>query len=429
MKHHPWLCLRFVAAVAILLTVPANANAQDADNDSPQLTLGGSFFTRYEVRENFSDVGLAGRRLGEGDGAVYRARLNLRSTDIDVGNGLTASVLFAPQAAGYWGDVSGGLTDLGLGTHEAKLRIGWGDSWLDVGRFEMIYGEHLIIGNVDWNEFGRSFDGARLRMAVGEPGSYIDVFATQVAEGGLIGATEPFGSGDTYFLGIYAGIGPTVAPNLVLDVYSLFLIDPRVTETVGPAGPMDGDAAAELTLGTRALYTLDPVVFRIETGLQLGERVATDQDMVAWHVDADVTATVAEGVKAIVGGQYASGDDPDTADTFEGWNQLFPTAHKFLGLTDVIGGRTNIASVFVKGRWKALPRLSFAADQHVFFRPQTPDGIDAYTAVETDIWGLYRLGRGLGLRAQYSLLVGNEDGPLLSNSSVHYVEVQLRLDF
>lgn len=149
----------------------------------------------------------------------------------------------------------------------------------------------------------------------------------------------------------------------------------------------------------------------------------------AFQVDADATVAVADGVKVAVGGQYASGDDPDTIDTFEGWNQLFPTAHKFLGLADVIGGRSNVASAIAKGRWAISPSVSVAADQHVFFRPQTAAGVDAYTGVETDIWGLWKLGRGLGLRAQYSLFVGNESGPAGSSELVHYVETQLRLDF
>ena len=34
-------------------------------------------------------------------------------------------------------------------------------------------------------------------------------------------------------------------------------------------------------------------------------------------------------------GLYASGNDPTTRGKNEGWDELFPTAHKFLGLSDV----------------------------------------------------------------------------------------------
>ena len=47
-----------------------------------------------------------------------------------------------------------------------------------------------------------------------------------------------------------------------------------------------------------------------------------------------------------VEGIYASGNDPAT-EKHEGWDELYPTAHKFLGLADVFTRavkRTNVRS-------------------------------------------------------------------------------------
>jgi len=402
-----------------------DAGAESEDGNDTGVVLNASFFSRYELRENYTQVGLPGGRIGEGDGVAYRARVSLASKPVDIGNSRYVSVSFTPQAVGFWGEISGGLSDPELAVHEAKLRVGWQDSWVDVGRFEMIYGEHLVIGNVDWNENGRAFDGARLHVGM-DNGAYIDAFATQIAEGTRVGATEPFGSGDTYFTGVYAGAGPALADNLELDAYGLVLIDPEVTE--GPMEMLDGDSAAEVTVGSRVKYKLGRVALRAEGGVQFGERITTDTTLFAWQLDADATVKVSDAVKATLGGQWATGDDPETMDRFEGWNQLFPTAHKFLGLADVIGGRTNASSVYAKARWTPVPELVFAGDQHVFFRPERADGVDAFTGVETDLWGLWKIGKGVGLRSQYSLFVADENGPLGVNQAVHYVEIQLRLD-
>ena len=58
-------------------------------------------------------------------------------------------------------------------------------------------------------------------------------------------------------------------------------------------------------------------------------------------------------------------------------------------------------------------------------RPQTPDGVDSYTGTEADLWSVYKLGKGLGVRGGYSLFLPNETGPLGSNDLIHYVELQL----
>lgn len=66
-----------------------------------------------------------------------------------------------------------------------------------------------------------------------------------------------------------------------------------------------------------------------------------------------------------LGGLFASGDDPGTTKD-EGWNQLYPTVHKFLGFMDVIGGRNNIAAGFAKVQLDATSKLRTGVDAHMF---------------------------------------------------------------
>jgi len=407
---------------AALLALSGTSHAEDAEGEEPTaspLTVGASFFSRYEVRDNYAALGRIGRRVGEHDGVAYRARLSLGTAPRTIAPGKTVALRFVPQASGFWGDVSGGLADAALGLHEGALRYATGDFWVDVGRFEMAYGEHLVIGNVGWHETGRSFDGVRTRLSLDAAGAFWDVFATQVAEGGLTGATSPVGAGDVYFAGSYLGLGPLLSSNLELDAYGFVQIAPRTDDGAMPRGR----TAVEATLGTRAVKTLGGLVARVETGVQVGRRPVTNASVFAFQVDGDLLARVGSHVRIGAGGAFASGDDPTTTKDEE-WNQLYPTAHKFLGLMDIVGGRSNVAAATGKLR-VSLDSVSVAADVHAFWRPESP-GTEPYAGSEIDAWLLFPVGSGLNLRGQYSLFAPSAPGPFGTDTLAHYVELELR---
>lgn len=416
---HRWMIL--------VLGVPLTASAQPADPPAPDSTpataleVSASFFARYEIRENFADLGLVGRRIGELDGTAYRARLGLTSSPIPIRPGWHTRVELVPQASGFWGDVSGGLTDAGLGVHEANVAITGERLRIEVGRFEMAYGDQLVIGDVGWHETGRAFDGARARLSLTSEGGAIDVFATQVAEGATL-MTSEFAEGDAYFLGVYGSLGDLIAAEreLELDAYLLGELAGSDEAAMPPT-----EAALELTGGVRVKDTLGPTAVRVEAGVQTGQRPASDSVLAA-QIDGDVMFAVAAPTRIGAGAFYATGDDPTTGrDT--AWNQLYPTAHKFLGFMDIIGPRTNVAGVSLKGRHAFAPALGLGVDGHVFFRPETAAGVDTYTGFETDVWLGWKIGGGLGLRGQYSLFAASADGPFASDAVAHYVELQLAL--
>lgn len=417
---------RVAGSLTLLLSVfslPTGAFAQGPDEEAFPVEVGADLMTRLEVRNDYDSYGLVGRRLGEGDGMVYRARLIVGLPETEIGNGLRASVLFQPQATGYWGDVSGGLADPSVGMHQAKGRFAFGNGWFDVGRFEMAYGEHLVIGNVGWHETSRAFDGVRSHVEIGGTGAYIDAFATILREGSLVDAVSPLLGGDFYFLGMYAGVGPAIVEGLELDFYLLANVSPKTEDVPMP----QTFTATEVTVGARAKQKIGIATLRGEGGYQLGERSASQNDVQAFQLDGDVMLALAPMAKAGVGGLYASGDDPNSSD-LEGWNQLYPTAHKFLGLMDVMGGRSNVAGTNAKVRVKPLQELalSLGLDGHLFWRPETAMGVDGYTGFESDLWAMWGIADGLSLRSMYSFFLPNEDGPLGSDDIAHYVEVQFR---
>jgi len=373
-----------------------------------------SFMTRYELRENYADLGKSGR-IGEGDGTAYRARFGFRTTPIDIDPTKKVILFFEPQASGFWADASSTLSDAAVGVHTAKLRLQRKKCWLDVGRFEMAYGDHLVIGNVGWHETGRTFDGIRRHGEVGTEGAWFDIFFTQVGEGR---PTNPPGGGDTYFAGVYAGLGPLLGKG-DLDAYVLALISPKDHADADP----DPKWAEEITVGSRIKRPMGAADVRAEAGIQVGKRPG-DVTAFAFQGEAEVGYEVAAGTRLAAGGFFASGDDPETEND-EAWNQLFPTAHKFLGLSDIMGGRQNVMGGMLRAKHAAGKKVVVAGDAHLFLRPQTADSVDAYTGAEVDFWTLYKVGKGLGLKGGYSVFVPNESGAFGTDTLAHYVEVQL----
>ncbi|MEY4514299.1 MAG: hypothetical protein RLZZ450_6421, partial [Pseudomonadota bacterium] len=201
----------------------------------------GSYFTRYELRSGFDDLNISSatsrQRFLEGDAIYYRARFGIGTGLLDVGNGLKVGLQFTPQATGVFGNLTNSpgapntTVDANLGLHEGYARVQGKHARFDAGRFELSYGDALVVGNLDWNEIGRSFDGARVRLSADATNAtlpWVDVFATVIDEGrpdfprnGVSDQVPGIGQGDVYFLGAYGAFGPAITKGLDLDLYSL----------------------------------------------------------------------------------------------------------------------------------------------------------------------------------------------------------------
>jgi hypothetical protein len=399
------------------------------------LKFGANYFTRYELRSG--DLPVIGNRPLNADTIFYRARVSLASLPLELGSGLSSSVYFEPQASGAY-DVGGELTDVGLDLHQGFVSLMSIAFKLDVGRFEMAYGEHLVIGSVPWHQTGRAFNGARIHIARAPESVYLDIFATLLDDGKLDGATQRpgksyVGSRDAYFVGAYAGLGPALG-KLELDVYvlsKLWFGGPLTTVMMSDMGEMktqtlDSDPALRATLGSRIKQDLGVVDYRVEAGVQLGalQAEAKTAKVFAYQADGELGLKAGSAFRIAAHGFIASGDDPKTR-TNEAWDQLYPTAHKFLGLTDVFGGRSNVAGAALHLTAALTPNLKAAVDGHTFFRPEPPMGKKSYTGSEVDLGLAYAFAPSLSLRGLYGVFVPSKTGPFATDQLQHYVEVEL----
>lgn len=410
------------AVPAPMAPAPAAPAPAAAEEPSP---LGfkrtASFFTRHEVREGYRDVGRSAGRFQEGQATVYRARLGLTTGPIDTG-GPDVVLQFTPQASGWIGQTST-IVDYDLGLHEGYLRLQGKDGSyrFDVGRFIMNYGDALVIGNLGWHQTGRAFEGMRARLSLGK--GWVDAFFTQLAEGRPL--SDPLGAGDQYFYGVYAGVGPSVAKGMALDFYALGQTFPTTTGIEGTAFPQTRLSGTEVTLGARAKQKLGSFDYRGEAGIQFGTRPATGEatDVFSYQLDGELGLSPAKGLRFGLGGLIASGDDP-TTDKNEAYNQLYPTAHKFLGLADVYGARSNVGSLNANLSFKALSNLVLKAQGHLMWTLESGDA-ESFTGAELDLHAIVPLGKGLKLRTMYALVPTSSDGILGSDGPVHYWETEL----
>lgn len=401
-----------------------------------------STWTRFEGRANYDTLGVSRARFVEGDAFFYRARLGFRTNPLELTKGLRGLVQFSPQSSGRLG-LNGTTTESQLGIYEGYVRLEGSIASFEAGRFMMNYGDSLVIGNLDWHQAGRAFDGMRSRVRLGE--AYVDGFLTLTSPDGLTTAeghplvNEPFLAGDSYFWGVYAGLGPLLAAGLDLDAYLLGVsnvatsglpspLDPTVTVTRG--------GATEMTFGARVKQKIDAIDYRLEAGLQFGTRPVTSavgdaQTIFAYQADGEFGYSFTPRFRLALNGIIASGDDPTTADG-EGWHELYPTGHKFLGLMDVIGPRTNVGSGVLKASAGITESLKFLLDAHIFARLEDGGlgqvGTDKFAGYELNTQLVQKLGAPAHVRGLYGVFIPNA-GHYASNDPAHYVEIEAGLIF
>ncbi len=413
--------------------VPAPAAPPPAVTPPSPLPLHvtGSFFSRYEQRDGYDRLGVSGGRFVEGDAVAYRARLGLMTAPIDIGRGNSVELAFTPQASGFWGQLPSTVADAAVGLHEGFLRLKTPAFHVDVGRFVMNYGDSLVIGSLEWHQTARSFDGGRFHVPFGSSGAYVDFFGTQLAEGREGPDTGP-AAGDAYLTGAYFGLGPLLDEGFELDAYLLGSIVPRAEDQpVDPDDPTlgtaDQDTAAQATLGARVKHQVGRLDYRMETGIQAGKRPALGENpkALAGHFDLELGVKPVAPLRVALEGLYATGDDPSTTDA-EGWDQLYPTAHKWLGLADIFGARTNIYGGVLHASVTATESLTFKAQGHSYWRPRNVDR-NSYAGSEIDTHAIYAIGTGLKLRGMYAIFIPSEDH-YADDTVAHYLEVELRYD-
>lgn len=252
-------------------------------------------------------------------------------------------VFIQPQFSKTWGLVdaagaatSGAANDTELDAHQAYIRVTpWENVDFTIGRQELTYGDELVIGKLDWSNVGRSFDAVRARFGRGS--GWADVFGAKLTESNAAAG----GVGDKDLVGVYSSwdLGEWARE---ADLYVLYMSD----ET----GVADPNLAAG---GLRLKSKPSDFDYRAEI---------TVEDGIEYQGDFEWGYEFSSERKLRLAVEYfrASAD----------YNQLFPTAHKWLGIADFFS-RRNISGFRLGGSADLGGGFGLLADGHYSLRTDT----------------------------------------------------------
>jgi hypothetical protein len=315
------------------------------------------------IRTTPGREGNAARSFLDGERVLLRSRLSVAGQPLE-----DVTVFFQAQDSRAFGEEPSTAAN----TRNLDLHQGWFEIRdildapvaLKVGRMELAYGDHRLVGNFGWDNVGRAFDGALVRV---KPYGALtaDLFWTRLDADPWAGGNATPGDD---FGGFY---GSWKFPAAVVDLYALYLHDR------GGAPALNGGELSLWTPGVRVdAKPLPGLHLNGEFAYQLGTRGETaagaEVDVSAWalHAQADYTFPVFLSPKLVVGYDRATGndDDPDTWETFE---NLFPTNHDKYGLMDLAAWK-NLSDPHV-GAAATLDRFTLATTVHFLSRASADD--------------------------------------------------------
>lgn len=354
---------KLVPTMVAFLALPSFAIAQDSSVKNVQISGWG--FVRHESKK---DADYNNDAKDKTEFTSTRLNVNLKS-DLSDNYGY---VFFSPQfskisgqdefvpsgaAANTSTSTSGGLSDSRLDVHEAYFAVKPTQDdnlFVFLGRQELAYGDHLIMGSVPWHRIGRSFDGAKVRYKLSDSFT-VDAFGAKLQENTPTATTINTAGQDTNLTGAYVSgsFGDSVK---AADFYALYRDNKSGTtgfRDTTAYGVRFKSPIANTAIDYRFEGTLEHVRLAGNTGSENGE----------YQIDAEVGYTF-DYLTSRFAFEYF--------DSTKNYDQLFPTAHKFLGYADQFA-RRNIKGYVAHFSTKPYDKVSFLADYHIFQRHSKKD--------------------------------------------------------
>ncbi len=250
-----------------------------------------------------------------------------------------------------------------------------------VGRQEIIWGDHRVIGNFVWSNVGRTFDGGRIMWDT--DAAHAEVFAAKVDERGFVGDTTfpgDINADESVYAAQYAF--KKLVPDALLE---LMYIQKNDQDSVSNSAVLNGfaapgDGTVEIhDIGARIdgkAPGMDALDYTVEAHGQFGHY--GDQNQQAWAAAArtgytfkDLTWKPRFGVEY----DYASGDSDPTDNTHETFDNLYPTNHwqGNYGFIDLISWQ-NLHDARANVKVMPTSKLTAQVDYHYYWLASDDDG-------------------------------------------------------
>lgn len=429
--------------------------------------LGAFYWSRYEIKENggFTAVGSVAdfRTDVDNDNSYLLQRLILRggytgdhfeiftqarhssATGDDrssSGNGvLRVDTNGVVSASGPLGSGSSPESDGPIDLHQAWLRLGNPSEsplTLQVGRQEIILGEHRIVGPLPWNNIQRQWDAVRLRWE--KPSFALDAWSSMLVlpRDNAFNAPNP----DELFSGLR--LTTPAIPRLWSEFYLLSRNvgrDANAGDNAFIPAPFRPPEAQDIY--TAGIYVRNSTNDwrNLDFGAQLYVQAGNFADFRelggagprrehrAWATILALGHTWRESAfKPRLGVEYthASGDnDPNDTDhnTFV---HLYPTGHLFYGWADFVSLQ-NLHNLRLQSSARITPRLKVQLEGHLNWLATTRDNFYNVAGLPRGGMNLQpatELGTGYGIHPEAGSFVGSELDLALTWNVTRHITVE-----
>ena len=316
--------------------------------DCWMLDLGGQYRARYQGEQNMRGLGLTGR---DDNFLLHRTRL---FANAKYGDWLRVYAEYIDAESNYENFSSRPIevnrSDMLNLFADARVLDGCcGDLWFRIGRQELLYGSERLISPLDWANTRRTFEGFKFYWQGADWN--VDFFATRPVFPDPIHfdsanyQEEFFGGWATY----------KAIPNQTIDLFTLQYNSDRGVNNF-----------RFTSVGGRWNGSQDDFLWETEGGVQFGQN--TDgSDHGAGFVTGGVGRRWTDAAwKPQLMCYYDWANGTNDRGAGNGFNHLFPLAHKYLGFMDLYG-RSNIESPNVQLTLLPRERLKLLVWYYYFF--------------------------------------------------------------
>jgi len=301
--------------------------------------------------------------------ALSRIRLNVAATpsqslsfQVNLHDARVGEKEIGPVVAPFRGPFDFRLAFSDIGSARAPVAF-------RVGRQELAFGEQRLLGHLAWVNTGRSWDAARLILR--SKVMQVDLFAASLVRV-LQDELDRSGFGNQLF-GAY-GSSTTLLPQGTVEPFVFYREDENLPSELGPRGTLQ-----QTTAGVRLAGKLPA---RLDYGIEMAaQRGSLAQDSVnAWAGHWQVRESFAGkgAVKLISEYNYASGDRDSLDGTRGTFDQLYPTGHDKLGLSDQVGWK-NVHHLREGVEFTPLKSTLVSFSYHTWWLASRTDGLYSAT--------------------------------------------------
>lgn len=299
------------------------------------------------------------------------------------------------------------------------------ESVFKIGRQELVYDDHRILGSLGWAAQARSHDAVRYMYNDTASGFTLHAGLTwnqdnMTPEPAKLQGPGTNGQGNYYHSGYHRDV--IFALNQPKTMQYLWLnksfdnghVSLLALNTGWQQGVPDSAASVEMmqTIGVNPSFNVTPDLKVFGSFYyQMGNRqkgVAKN----AMLASMDFQYTGIQNYRVTLGGDYLSGDDPETNDEDESFNPLFGTHHKFYGFMDYfyVGNPHNnlgLLDIYLKNTISLGDKATLIAHLHNFSFPievtdAENDEMSSNAGTEIDLVGAFTLKQGVMLKLGYS---------------------------